>query len=229
MKLSVIILCVVTLCIPVSSQRLVSPRIGPYVVPDDVLIKIVKAEDSRDAAAVIAMLTDVNSAMRYRAALAAARIGDDAAVPGLAVLLSDEVIDVRAMAAFALGEVESSRAIDAILKILSSSTESDVVRARGVEAAGKISAANAADSRAKSLGEAIISMLDKENLRGAKQSGDVIRLAITAALRARPAGADVVVAKFLTNADARIRADAANTLSRLRAKNANAALLDVAD
>jgi hypothetical protein len=40
-------------------------------------------------------------------------------------------------------------------------------------------------------------------------------------LRARPEETDFTVAKFLTNLDARVRADAANTLSRVRAKNAN--------
>jgi cyclophilin family peptidyl-prolyl cis-trans isomerase/Arc/MetJ family transcription regulator len=56
------------------------------------------------------------------------------------------------------------------------------------------------------------------------RDNQVTGLAITAALRARPDGADVAVAKFLTDPDARIRADAANTLTRLRAKNANETL-----
>ncbi|HEV7905994.1 MAG TPA: peptidylprolyl isomerase, partial [Pyrinomonadaceae bacterium] len=50
---------------------------------------------------------------------------------------------------------------------------------------------------------------------------EVALLGLTAVLRARPEGAGRVVALFLNSTDARLRADAANTLTRLRAKNAN--------
>ncbi|MFT3742889.1 MAG: peptidylprolyl isomerase [Pyrinomonadaceae bacterium] len=207
-----------------SAQKLTSPKIGAYVVPDDLHIQIVKAEDARDAAPVIAMLTNVNSATRYRAALAAGRIGDDKALPGLTALLSDNELDVRAMAAFAIGELESAKGADAILKVLNDKGASDPVRARAVEAAGKIAAANLRDAKTKDLGEAIVNTLKVEDARGSKPDREVVLMAVTAALRSRPAGADVAVAKFLTSSDARIRGDAGNTLSRLRAKNANAEL-----
>lgn len=206
------------------AQKLNSPKIGSYVVPDDLHIQIVKAEDSRDAARVIAMFTNVNSATRYRAALAAGRIGDDSAIPSLTALLSDDVVEVRAMAAFAIGEVESAKGSDAILKVLGDKGTSDPVRARAVEAAGKIAAANPRDAKTKDLADAIVNILKAEDARGAKQDREVVLMAVTAALRARPTGADVAVAKFLTSTDARIRGDAGNTLSRLRAKNANAEL-----
>ncbi|MEQ1765474.1 MAG: peptidylprolyl isomerase, partial [Pyrinomonadaceae bacterium] len=47
------------------------------------------------------------------------------------------------------------------------------------------------------------------------------RLALTAALRARPAGAEENVRFFLSHTDPGVVSDALNTLSRLRAKNAN--------
>ena len=139
------------------------------------------------------------------------------------------------MAAFALGEIESIKAADAILKVLADTKNSDALRARAVEAAGKIAALNVQSAEAKkadtpktaneekaaALGEAILDTLEFEDRRGARQSREVILLALTAALRARPEETDVVVAKFLTNLDARVRADAANTLSRIRAKTAN--------
>ncbi len=84
-----------------------------------------------------------------------------------------------------------------------------------------LSAAIAKDEKAKELGEAILDALKFEDKRGAKQNREVVLLGITAVLRARPEEGDFVTAKFLTNKDARIRADAANTLARLRAKNAN--------
>ena len=66
------------------------------------------------------------------------------------------------------------------------------------------------------MGAAILDTLNRH-----ARENNVVLLAITAALRARPEGADRIVARFLSSPDARIRADAANTLSRIRAKNAN--------
>ena len=98
------------------------------------------------------------------------------------------------------------------------------MRSRAAEAAGKIAAANAKDEKARALGMAIIASLEAEKAKAAGQNREVVLLGLTAALRGRPDKADVTVAKFLTSADARIRSDAANTLTRLRAKNANAVL-----
>lgn len=207
-----------------AAQKLHSPKVGNYVVPDDLHIRIVKAEDARDVTPLIEMLTNVNSATRYRAALAAGRIGDDKALAGLSVLMLDPVVEVRTMAAFAIGEVESAKGADDILRVLRDPLAANPVRARAVEAAGKIAAANPQDAKTKDLGEAIVNTLKAEDLRGTKQDREVILMAITAALRARPIGAEIEVAKFLKSTDARIRGDAGNTLSRLRAKNASADL-----
>lgn len=219
----------------VPAQKLNSPKIGLYVVPDDLHLQIVNAEDSRDAAPVIAMFTNVNSATRYRAALAAGRIGDDSAIPGLTALLSDDELEVRAMAAFAIGEVESVKAADDVIKQLESQMkDKSVVRspqlaAKLIEAAGKIAAANARNEVSKKLGKVIVESLKSDTTNtffyGYPAWGrEFVIAGLTAALRARPEGADVVVAKFLANKDPRIRADAANSLSRLRAKNANTEL-----
>ena len=129
------------------------------------------------------------------------------------------------MAAFALGEIESIKADDAIVKILQTAETLPPVRARAVEAAGKIAAANAKDERSKKLGEVILDVLLNQDALGAAQDRTTVLLALTAALRARPADTGIVVARFLTNPDSRIRANAANTLSRIRAKNANDALI----
>ncbi|MDQ3819393.1 MAG: HEAT repeat domain-containing protein, partial [Acidobacteriota bacterium] len=63
-----------------------------------------------------------------------------------------------------------------------------------------------------------------EQGRGPKPNREVVLLGLTATLRARPGGAAPVVAKFLSSADARVRADAENTLARLRAKEATGQL-----
>ena len=195
-------------------------------VPVNTAIQILKAEDARRYDAVLdGLLNSTNADVRTRAALAAGRIGDDKAIPALSALLEkDQSEKVRAMAAFAIGEIESAKGSDVILKTLKDPKTADEVRARAVEAAGKIAAANAKDAKSKDLGEAILETIGSEDDNGVKPSHDTVLLGITAVLRARPANGDAIVARYLKSADASIRADAANTLSRIRATNANSAL-----
>ncbi|CAN5616092.1 hypothetical protein BH10ACI3_BH10ACI3_12940 [soil metagenome] len=194
-------------------------------VPTATLIKIVRAEDTRDAEPLAELILNKNAAIRTRSALAAGRIGDIQAVPALRDLLEKDPSDeVRTMAAFALGEIESINAADAILKTLKDPATSNTIRARSVEAAGKIAAANPREARSKPLGLAIIECLNTQASMKLMRDNSVTLQAITAALRAHPEGSDTAVAVFLKDSDPRIRADAANTLTRLRAKNANETL-----
>lgn len=192
-------------------------------IQTNVLVSIVKAEDERRYDSVLENLLKNKSArIRTRAALAAGRIGSDAAISALSNLLeNDKDTEARTMAAFALGEIESVKASDALLKVLSNLKDDENVRARAVESAGKIAAANAKDEKAKELGKAIVAALEFESGRRSMPSREVILSGITAVLRARPEGGDAATTKFLDYSDARIRADALNTLSRLRAKNSN--------
>jgi len=185
-----------------------------------ILVQIVRAEDERRWDKTLEnLLHSPAPVLRKRAALAAGRIGDDRAVPALSLLLEkDPDAQVRAMAAFALGETESAKAAEAILKALTNEKEEGDVRARAAEAAGKIAAAN--KPSAEKLGEAILDALDNEAQRS-KQNKQLVLLGLTAVSRANPEEGDFVTAKFLTNLDAGVRATAANTLTRLRAKNAN--------
>lgn len=195
-------------------------------IPTNVLVQISKAEDElRFDKTLENLMKSTDAKIRKRAALASGRIGDERAVAALTNLLEkDASAEVRAMAVFALGEIESIKGADVILKVLQDTENQNEIRARAIEAAGKIAAANAKDRKAKELGEAILDNLQFEDRRGKQQNREVILLGITAVLRARPDEGDFVTAKFLTNLDARIRADAANTLSRLRAKIAVAQL-----
>jgi len=199
--------------------------------------QILKAEDARRYDKVIEdLMKNPNASVRERAALAAGRIGDPAAVPALVKMMNGDASDrVRETAAFALGEVESIEAADAVRIAIGETGKArlpgrteDSIRGRLAEAAGKIAAANAKDPKAKELGQAILFTLEAEHLKGAGANKDIVLLALTAALRARPEGTNVAAAKFLASPDARIRADAANTLSRVRAKNANEALRKIA-
>ncbi len=108
-----------------------------------------------------------NAAIRKRAALAAGRIGNEDSVSALAGLLKDADTDVRAMAAFAIGEVEAASGADPLLAILKSTNEPINVRARAIEALGKIAGALPREQEARrlELGAAIL-----EALKHAKQS-----------------------------------------------------------
>lgn len=186
------------------------------------MVRIVRAEDERRFDEDLQnLMKSPNALIRSRAALAAGRIGDERAIePITALLEKDQNQAVRQMAAFALGEIESAKAAAAILRILQNPQEPDAVHARAVEAAGKIGAANQKAAQAKDLSKAVLDALETEH---AKQNPnrEIVLLGLTAALRARGEEADLTVAKFLTDKDERIRADALNTLARLRAKNEN--------
>jgi len=205
-------------------------------LPINIPVQILKSEDARRYDSVIKnFLTNPDARVRVRAALAAGRIGDEKAVADIVPMLADSSVEVATMAAFALGEIESAKGSEAILKLLNDPATSDTVRERAVEAAGKIAAANPTADSAKPLLEAILKTLDDENRRGSKQDRLTVLLAITAAGRAgaidakrkRPDDTDFLTAEFLKNPDARIRADAANTLARLRSPQAGAALMNM--
>jgi cyclophilin family peptidyl-prolyl cis-trans isomerase/HEAT repeat protein len=203
------------------------PRAAGLTTP--VLVQIVKAEDQRRwDQALEKLLQSPAPVVRKRAALAAGLIGDEASVPALISLLEkDTDADVRTMAAFALGETESGKAADALLKALLNINENVQVRARAIEAAGKIAAANAADKdTAEKLGRGIVHVLEAER-QDPVLNRDLVLLGITAVLRVRPEKGDTAVANFLKDADPRVRADAENTLARLRAKNVNEQVRDL--
>jgi cyclophilin family peptidyl-prolyl cis-trans isomerase/HEAT repeat protein len=192
-------------------------------IPDEILLRIVRAEDERRwGAEIAALFSDKQGAVRARAALAAGRIGDERAIPSLSTLLaSDKNANVRAMAAFALGETEAVAALDALLAAVRRGDEAAIVRARAVEALGKVAAAlpEKEEERKRVSGEAILNVLSLEAQPGIKRQREVVLEALTAALRISPANAGTVIAQFLSDADARVRADAGNALARLRAKD----------
>jgi cyclophilin family peptidyl-prolyl cis-trans isomerase/HEAT repeat protein len=181
------------------------------------LLKIVKAEDERRWDADLRdLFSSPNALVRKRAALAAGRIGDESSVDALTNLLEKDADPVvRAMAAFALGEVESEVGANALLAQLKNKSGAVELRARAIEALGKIAAAlpREKEARQRELGAAILETLKSES------GQPVILLGLTAALRSRPADAGPTLAKFLTHANARVRADAANALARLRLKD----------
>jgi cyclophilin family peptidyl-prolyl cis-trans isomerase/HEAT repeat protein len=200
----------------------------------NVLLQLLLAEDERrwDGQSQT-LLSDKDPRVRKRAALAAGRIGDKRAVAPLTELLrTDPDEDVRQMAAFAIGEIESPAGADALLEALNYGTASGsdriiaataVVRARAVEALGKIAATlpDSEKDRHRVYGEAILKVLQFEDTRRSRPDRLTILLGLTATLRAKPDGAGPVLAKFVSYSDSRIVADALNALTRLHLKDGN--------
>ena len=129
---------------------------------------------------------------------------------------------VRAMAAFAIGEIESEAGANALLSSLKNKSGLVELRARTIEALGKIAAAlpREKEARQRELGAAILETLKAEPGQSAANTSLVL-LGVTAVLRSRPADAGPTLAKFLTSSNSRVRADVANALARLRLKDGN--------
>ncbi len=204
-------------------------------MPTNTLLRIMRAEDERRwDESLAALIADQDTRVRKRAALAAGRIGDARAVPALIeALKTDTDQDVRQMAAFAIGEVESPDGAEALIAVLDSTSEPAPVRARVVEALGKIGAvllsnAPAAnqtggtkteDPRLTKIRVAILRALAFEAATSARTNRALILLGLTAVLRTRPEGVGPVAAIFLDDTDPRTVADALNTMARLRSKD----------
>ena len=190
-------------------------------IPTTTLVRIVKAEDERRFDATLEnLLKSSDAKVRARAALAAGRIGDENSIAALVSLLKDSSIEVQTTALFALGEIESPKASAAILDFLKTSASGEV-RARAVEAVGKIAAANPKNANTPALGAAVVAAVNSELGKNTAPNYELILLGETAVLRARPIGGEELMIKLLSQPNARIRADALNTLARLRSKNAN--------
>ncbi|MEA2205567.1 MAG: hypothetical protein QOE77_2343 [Blastocatellia bacterium] len=217
------ILLLIALPVVGLAQQRRSSTAGATVIPQSVLIRILRAEDERRWDDDLSLLlSDSSLEVRVRAALAAGRIGDERAIPQLNDLLQkDPTIEVREMVAFALGEIESPAAAAGLLTILSDTRAP--VRARAVEALGKIAAAlpKGEEARGKIIGAAILDALRFEAQRRSGPDTDTILLGVTAALRAKPEGAGPVLVEFLGYSNPRIVADALNTMARLKLKDNN--------
>ncbi len=205
------------LCIVLTSVTFAQNR----PVPPSTLLLITKAEDERRWDDDLRKLfSSPNAVIRQRAALAAGRIGNEDSLASLTELLEkDADPSVRSMAAFAIGEVESDKGAAALVAVLKNGSSSVELKSRAVEALGKIAGAlpREQEARQRELGAAILDALN--TARPTDQS--LILFGVTAALRSRPANAGPTIAKFLTSANPRARADAANALARLRLKDGN--------
>lgn len=222
-----------TIVLFVSNAAAQPSRAGkqPQGIATNILLQIMRAEDERRWDQNLkSLLTHPDAKVRKRAALAAGRIGNHDAMPVLAdMLLMDRDNDVRQMAAFALGEIETAGGAYALLQVLKDPERPG--GARALEALGKIVAAMPPpasekvgapeDDRLDILKAAIVNALRVEHSRRPKHDQLTVLLGLTAVLRTKPDGAGAVIKPFLTYDDPRIVADALNTLARLRLKDSN--------
>ena len=165
----------VNICLAQKTKRNVADKAAAAAnsrsaVPDEIMLQLVRAEDERRwNAELAALFSDKRAAVRERAALAAGRIGDEHAVSSLSILLAnDKSTAVRAMAAFALGETESASATELLLTALRRGDEQAEVRARVIEALGKVAGAlpEKEEERRRVVGEAILNALSLESQPG---------------------------------------------------------------
>src|SRR5436190_7766687 len=205
----------------------------PATIPATTLLTIIRHEDERRWDDQLKeLLTNSDPKVRMRAALAAGRIGDERALPVLTdMLLMDRDTAVREMAAFALGEIEAPGGAYALVTVIQETDNPGRVRARAIEALGKVTAAIMAaipagenkpdDDRLDQCKAAIVGALRFELGRKPSRDRLTVLLGLTAVLRSRPDGVGSLVTKFLDDPDPSIVATALNTMARLRLKDGN--------
>ena len=193
-------------------------------IPPNIHARIIQLEDERNLGGdeLLGLLKHQTPDARQRAALAIGRIGDKRGTePLINTLRRDEDAWVRAMAAFALGEIEDVQAADALLDVVNSPRGPLFVKARAVEALGKIAGVQA---NAEKLGQTTLdsinqSLVNRLPAADAKPLDDrklFSSLTITALMRLRNPASVEPLTQQLKSKDADFRARAANALARLR-------------
>jgi HEAT repeat protein len=180
-----VLACILALSSVASAQKRGKQTSPSRSIPPATLLLITKVEDERRWDDDLRnLLSSPSAAVRRRAALAAGRIGNEGAVAALASLLeTDPDANVRSMAAFAIGEVESEAGANVLLTTLKNTNAAGEVRARAIEALGKIAGALPGDQQARKreLGAAIVEALKFELQRRGTADPQTILFGITAA------------------------------------------------
>ncbi len=182
--------------------------------------RILKLEDDRNLGGVelLQLLKHRDASVRCRAALSLGRIGDRRAIDALVdSLQKDGEVQVRLMAAFALGEIEDPSAADALLSALDGQGESISVRARIVEALGKVgSISSEGQALQDRISERLVLELKLMGSTAIDESRSLQLLTITALMRLRSQTAIEALRQQIRSGDAVVRAYAVNALSRSR-------------
>lgn len=165
---------------------------------------------------------------RRRAILALGRIGYPSGLaPLMDILGSDKNAEnrnaeMRALAAFSLGQIQNQHAVSALLDRLDPTIErSPIVKARAVEALGKIGSNKLAIAAlgnygVKGIADAVVRALPPPDQPPSSDSKLVATMALTALLRIKQPSTVEAIAAQLRSPDADIRWQAANALARIR-------------
>src|SRR5262245_46643544 len=191
--------------------------------------KIIQFEDERTVAKeLVEMLLPPHGGARRRAILSLGRIGYASGLAPLIDILSSDKNpenrdpEIRALAAFSLGQIQNQHAVSALLERLDPALEgSALVRARAVEALGKIASNKQA---AEALGKygvggitgAILRLLPPPGSPVSKDDKFVASMALTALLKIRQPSTVEAISFQLRSADTDLRWQAANALARIR-------------
>ena len=191
--------------------------------------KIIQHEDERSVNNdLIEMLLPPHGGARRRAILAIGRIGYPSGLaPLMDILNSDKNAEnrdpeMRALAAFSLGQIQNQHAVSALLERLDPSTErSPIVRARAVEALGKIGSNKLAVAAlgnygVKGIADAIVRLLPAPGEAVSDDSKLVASMALTALLKIKQPSTIEAIAAELRSSDSDLRWQAANALARIR-------------
>ncbi len=191
--------------------------------------KIIQYEDERTATTeLVEMLQPSHGGARRRAILALGRIGYPSGLaPLLDILVNDKNPEnrdpeIRALAAFSLGQIQNQHAVSALLERLDPAIErSALVRARAAEALGKIASNKLAAAALGSYGVggiavAMLRLLPQTDAPVSEDSKLVASMALTALLRIKQPSTVEAIALQLRSSDADLRWQAANALARIR-------------
>lgn len=191
--------------------------------------KIIQHEDERTVTAdLVELLLPLHGGVRRRAILALGRIGYPSGLaPLIDVLTSDKnaenrVPEMRALAAFSLGQIQNQHAVSALLERLDPALESSaLVRARAAEALGKIASNKEAAAALGNYGVggitvAIARLLPPPNTPVSDNARLLGSMALTALLRIKQPSSVEAITLQLRSSDPELRWQAANALARIR-------------
>lgn len=191
--------------------------------------RIIQHEDERTVTNdLVEMLQPTHGGARRRAILALGRIGYPSGLAALMdILISDQNPEnrdpeMRALAAFSLGQIQNQHAVSVLLERLDPAIEkSALVRARAVEALGKIVSNRPAVAALgaygiKGMSEAIVRVLPATTGLVSSDAQLIGSMALTALLRIKQASTVEAIAAQLRSPDPDLRWQAANALARIR-------------
>jgi cyclophilin family peptidyl-prolyl cis-trans isomerase/HEAT repeat protein len=192
--------------------------------------KIIQYEDERTVTddLIEMLLPPQHGGARRRATLAIGRIGyPKGLAPLMDILNSDRSLEnrdpeMRALAAFSLGQIQNQHAVSALLERLDPTLErSALVRARAIEALGKIASNKLAIAAlgtygVKGITDAIVRLLPPPGETVSDDSRLVASMALTALLKIKQPSSIEAIAAELRSSDTDLKWQAANALARIR-------------